>query len=102
LKNDCEVRQGSVLTPYLFAIYLNDNDSRLPHNKRHFIVLCADDILLLHPSDSGLQSLLKTFETELGWPDMSISVKKSCCVRIGRRYNIACANIKTSAAPMHS
>jgi hypothetical protein len=30
---------------------------------------------------------------------MSINVKKSCCMRrpIGPRYNIACANIKTSA-----
>ena len=96
-KIDCGVRQGSVLSPYLFAIYLNDIDSKLPHDKRHFVVLYADDILLLHPSVSGLQSLLKTCEKDLDWLDMSINIKKSCCMRIGPRYNIACANIKTSA-----
>jgi Reverse transcriptase (RNA-dependent DNA polymerase) len=82
-KIDCGVRQASsVLSPYLFAIYLNDIDSKLPHDKRRFIVLYADDILLLHPSVSGLQSLLKTCEKELEWLDTSINVKKSCCMRI--------------------
>jgi Reverse transcriptase (RNA-dependent DNA polymerase) len=42
-KIDCGVRQGSVLSPYLFAIYLDDIDSKLPHDKRYFIVY-ADDI----------------------------------------------------------
>jgi hypothetical protein len=36
-------------------------------------------------------------EKELDWPDMPINVKKSCCMPIGPRYNIACANTKTSA-----
>jgi Reverse transcriptase (RNA-dependent DNA polymerase) len=94
-KIDCGVGPGSVLSPYLFAIYLNDIDSNLPHDKRHFIVLYADDILLLHPSVSGLQSLLKTCEKE--WLDMSINVKISCYMLIGPRYNIAGANIKTSS-----
>jgi hypothetical protein len=51
----------------------------------------------MHTSVSGLKSLLKTCEKESAWLDISINVKKSCCMRIGPRYNIACANVKTSA-----
>jgi hypothetical protein len=29
----------------------------------------------------------------LSWLDTSINVKKSCCMRIGNRFNIKCANI---------
>jgi Reverse transcriptase (RNA-dependent DNA polymerase) len=94
---DCGVRQGSVLSPYLFAIYLNVIESELPRYKRHFIVLYMYDILLLHPSISGLESFLKTCEKELEWLDMSVNVKKSCCMHIGPRYNIARANFKKSA-----
>ena len=48
------VRQGSVLSPHLFAIYLNDIVSRFSVNQRLFIVLYADDILLLASSLSEL------------------------------------------------
>ena len=87
------VRQGSVLSPHLFAIYLNDIVSRFKLNQRLFIVLYADDILLLEPSLSELQVLFNLCELELSWLDMSINVKKSCCMRIGNRFNIQCANI---------
>ena len=87
------VRQGSVLSPHLFAIYLNDIVSRFSVNQRLFIVLYADDILLLAPSLSELQVLFTLCELELSWLDMSINVKKSCCMRIGNRFDIKCANI---------
>ena len=44
------VRQGSVLSPHLFSIYINDIVSRFNINQRLFIVLCVDDILLIVPS----------------------------------------------------
>jgi Reverse transcriptase (RNA-dependent DNA polymerase) len=91
--------QGSVLSPVLFAIYLNDIDSKLPLDKRHFIVLYAENILLVHQSicEWPIRSLLKTYEKELEWLDVSINVKKSCCVRIRPSYNNAWANIETLA-----
>jgi hypothetical protein len=61
-----------------------------------FIVLYADDILLFAPSVSELQRLLTECEVELNWLDMLINVKKSCCLRIGPRFDAACANIVTS------
>jgi len=44
------VRQGSVLSPQLFAVYLNDIVSQLPVSQRCFVVLYADDILIMAPS----------------------------------------------------
>jgi len=52
-----------------------------------FVILYADDILLLSPSVSQLESLLRVCERELACLDMAINFKKSCCIQIGpRRY----------------
>ena len=48
------VRQGSVLSPYLFAVYVNDVDCS--STGRH-VVLCADDIILIASSISELEKL---------------------------------------------
>jgi len=49
------------------------------------IVLNADDTLLLAPSVTALQQLLRVCETELACLDMAINVGKSACMRIGLR-----------------
>jgi len=54
------VRQGSVLSPFLFAIYLVG----IPVF-RSLIPLYADDILLIAPSVSALQRLFQACECEL-------------------------------------
>ena len=59
------------------------------------IILYADDIILLSPSIQALQSLLIVCESELRYLDMLINAKKSCCMRIGQRYNASCAPIVT-------
>ena len=60
------------------------------------IYLYADDILLLSPSITGLQLLLNACEQELDDLDMRINVKKSTCIRFGRRYNDKCAELISS------
>jgi len=57
------------------------------------IYLYADDILLIAPSVSGLQTLVNICETELMNVDMSINVKKSVCIKVGPRFNAKCVNI---------
>ena len=84
------VRQGSVLSPYLFAVYVNDVDcSRTGCH----VILYADDILLIAPTITQLEKLLHDCENELQWLDMVINFKKSSCLRVGPRFNASCAKI---------
>jgi len=79
------VRQGSVLSPFLFALYLDDLSRLGSLFKGCFVILYADDILLSSPSISQLEKSLRVCEKELAWLDMAINFKKSCCIRIGPR-----------------
>ena len=87
------VRQGSVLSPVLFAVYLNDISVSKSCNHLFRIVLYADDLLLISPSVHELQQLYSSCEIELHKLDMAINVSKSCCLRIGPRFQNKCVNI---------
>ena len=66
---DFGVRQGSVLSPFLYSIYIDDLAKLCQYNRGMFIVLYGDDILLLAPSIRELQLLLQTCEAELIYLD---------------------------------
>jgi len=99
----CGIRQGGVLSPYLFAIYIDSLVNKVAlcgygcyvRYTCVSILLYADDILLLAPSVRSLQLLLGVCEIELKRIDMSINVKKSSCMRIGPRSNVHCSCITT-------
>jgi len=74
---DFGVRQGSVLSPFLFAVYLADLAKLYNRKSNVFIILYADDILLLAPSVCELDNLFKICECELNLLDMAINFKKS-------------------------
>ena len=61
-----------------------------------YVILYADDILLMSHSISMLQTLLTTCENELDTIGMAINTRKSCCIRVGPRYNIPCVVINTN------
>ena len=78
------IRQGGILSPTLFAIYINDLIVNvISHDacgKLSYICvsifLYADDIILLSPSVGNLQLLLTYCEHELDYLDMSLNTKK--------------------------
>jgi Reverse transcriptase (RNA-dependent DNA polymerase) len=87
------VRQGGVLSPLLFALFIDDLVSRVKSVNvgccLSFSCCCvflyADDILVPSPSIAGLQQLVNTCT--------QINVNKSCCVRFGSRFNESCSEI---------
>jgi len=92
------VRQGSFLSPFMFAVYIDGiaNVSNLRSNL--FIVLYANDIILVAPTVGGqLQRLFNSCQEVLDSLDMRINTQKSCCMRIGPRYDAKCVEICSSS-----
>ena len=89
------------MSPYLFACFIDSLVDKVQASGLgcHVnmaclsILLYADDILLVSPSVSSLQCILRICEAELKWLDMRINPNKSSCVRFGARYSIKCRNI---------
>jgi hypothetical protein len=59
------------------------------------IFLYADDIILLAPTITALELLLRACESELKYLDMQINVSKSLCIRFGSAFDIECKNLST-------
>jgi Reverse transcriptase (RNA-dependent DNA polymerase) len=99
----CGVRQGGVLSAYLFAIYVNDiidvvQRSGYGCNIKFVpvcIVLFADDIILIAPSIESLQQMIYLCECELALLDMALNAKKTVCIRIGPRFDKPCVPLCT-------
>lgn len=98
------IRQGGVLSPYLFAVYVDNVITTVEHKRLGClyksvcvsIIMYADDIVLLSPSVTALQELLHVCEGVLQNLDLFINPKKSVCMRIGPRYNMSCYDIVSS------
>ena len=70
------VRQGSDLSPFLFAVYLDDIWVNLQIMPSYYVIIYADDILLVSSSICELQRIFDICEREFMWLDMVINVKK--------------------------
>jgi len=98
------IRQGGVLSPHLFAVYIDDLINVVENtgvgcrmcSVPTCIILYADDILLLAPSVTALQTLLSVCELALLKIDLHINATKSVCLRIGPRSNNPCRKILTT------
>ena len=92
------VRQGGILSPDLYCIYVDDLSNIL---KRHgigchirgiflSILLYADDMALISPSLRGLQSLLKICESYCQEWDICLNPKKTKNVAFGQNITDLC------------
>jgi len=92
---------GICFITFLFSIDVDDLAKSCSSIFGSFIVLYADDILLLAPTLCQLQKLLSICGV-LDQLDMVINTKKSCCLRIGPRHNIPCAPLNTLSGDLIS
>ena len=84
------VRQGGVLSPVLFNVYIDDLSCKLNklssgcniNNTSFNHLVYADDTVLLAPSPSALQDLIKCCEDYAKSNDIIYNVKKSFCMCI--------------------
>jgi len=104
------VRQGGVLSPTLFAIYIdvlieNLTNSKLGCSIYKMYVGClvyADDIVLLSTSVCDLQSMLKICDQYASDYDLNFNATKSVAMRIGPRYRINCPTLMLTGKPLQS
>ena len=96
------VRQGGVLSPILFALYLDDLLTELSRTSvgcywdKIFVgaIAYADDITLLAPTPSALRKLLVVCETSGSSLMLKFNPDKTQCIRFGRRSSELCDAFK--------
>ena len=83
------VRQGCVLSPTLFNLFLSDFEGMLDPELAHPVqsngnsipcIIWADDILLLSETKNGLQYQIKSLSEFCNVNDLSINVNKTKCL----------------------
>ena len=86
----CGIRQGGILSPVLFTIYVDELLNKLDPYECRIRGLCygsfmyADDLILLAPSINELQTMINISCSVLKDINLKINVRKSPCIRIGK------------------
>ena len=100
------VRQGGVLSPSLFAVYIDSIISKLKesgygaHIGGYYVgcLVYADDIMLISHSICAMQQMLDVCSDEAVFLDLQFNTKKSVALRIGPRWQNECSPLILSNA----
>ena len=109
VKLSAGVRQGGILSPLFFAVFVNDVLIKLENSKLgcHIKGKCfnsfmfADDLILLSISLRDAQRLIDICSKEFCDLDLSINLNKSFCLRIGSRYKSDAKPVTLYGSDMH-
>ena len=104
------VRQGSVISPHFFAIYVNDvlhslSESKLGCRIRNVACCCfmyADDLIILTASLTDLQALIDICVAGLSIIGLDINAKKTSFIRVGKKFKYTCANLTVNSVKISS
>ena len=88
------VRQGGILSPYLFNVYMDELSVNLSKSQTgcmfddKFVnhLFYADDAVLLSPSANGLQKLLNISENYASSHDITFNVQKTVCMCFRQKW----------------
>ena len=91
----CGVKQGSLLSPHLFNIYMDGISERLNKHKIGCVIneqivnhlIYADDVVVFCPSISGLQQLVNECSDFLSSKRLIVNKNKTKCMRFTSRKN---------------
>ena len=78
------VRQGSVLAPLLFILYVDSILNLTDKHLRIHILMYADDIVIITARVSDLICALHSIESELRHLSLSLNPNKTFCIRLGK------------------
>ena len=90
------VRQGGILSPYLFNVYVDDLSHRLNKCKTGCYIggklvnhtMYADDLVILSPNDKGLDDLIRICKLFADDHDMLFNATKSAVMVHRSRYSM--------------
>ena len=95
------VKQGDVCSPILFSLFINELALQMIDKGRHgscflvdsfelFILLLADDVILISKTVVGLQTHLNSIQHAASEPELKVNMNKSNTIVFSKRWLFRC------------